>query len=103
MDLVTKTIFVRACCLASLRKYARHTCRAPNGLCTSTTWFLSVGAQCRTPEATLAVAVGVLVAAARDRHGDQAVLHALARRERDAGQALHVLQEARPLPSAAAG
>lgn len=53
--------------------------------------ILSVGAQCRTPEATLALAVDVLVAAARDRHGDHAVLHALARRERDAGQALRVL------------
>ncbi|WP_030674415.1 maleylpyruvate isomerase N-terminal domain-containing protein [Streptomyces sp. NRRL B-1347] len=52
---------------------------------------LSVGAPRQTPEATLAVAVDVLVAAARDRHGDQAVLHALARRERDAAQALRVL------------
>ncbi|MFG3310026.1 maleylpyruvate isomerase N-terminal domain-containing protein [Streptomyces wuyuanensis] len=52
---------------------------------------LSVGAHCQTPEATLAIAVDVLVAAARDRHGDQAVLHALARRERDADQALRVL------------
>ncbi|MFI9754601.1 hypothetical protein [Streptomyces collinus] len=52
---------------------------------------LSVGAHCRTPEATFAIAVDVLVAAARDRHGDQAVLHALARRERDALQALRVL------------
>ncbi|MFF5897214.1 maleylpyruvate isomerase N-terminal domain-containing protein [Streptomyces argenteolus] len=52
---------------------------------------LSVGVQNRTPEATLALAVDVLVAAARDRHGDQAVLHALARRERDAGQSLRVL------------
>ncbi|MEU1853056.1 maleylpyruvate isomerase N-terminal domain-containing protein [Streptomyces sp. NPDC019990] len=52
---------------------------------------LSVGAHCQTPEATLAIAVDVLVAAARDRHGDQAVLHALARRERDTGQALRVL------------
>lgn len=52
---------------------------------------LSVDAHCPTPEATLAVAVDVLVAAARDRHGDQAVLHALARRERDVDQALRVL------------
>lgn len=52
---------------------------------------LSVGAHGRTPEAVLAVAVDVLVAAARDRHGDQAVLHALARRERDVHQALRVL------------
>ncbi|MEU2912936.1 maleylpyruvate isomerase N-terminal domain-containing protein [Streptomyces massasporeus] len=53
--------------------------------------ILSVGAQCRTPDATLAIAVDVLVAAARDRHGDHAVLHALARRERDADQALRML------------
>ncbi|WP_218002121.1 maleylpyruvate isomerase N-terminal domain-containing protein [Microtetraspora malaysiensis] len=52
---------------------------------------LSVGVHCQTPEATLAIAVDVLVAAARDRHGDQAVLHALARRERDVDQALRVL------------
>jgi hypothetical protein len=52
---------------------------------------LSVGADGQTPEATLAIAVDVLVAAARDRHGDQAVLHALARRERDSDQALRVL------------
>ncbi|MGW1085983.1 maleylpyruvate isomerase N-terminal domain-containing protein [Streptomyces sp. NPDC002596] len=52
---------------------------------------LSVGARCPAPEAALAVAVDVLVAAARERHGDQAVLHALARRERDVDQALLVL------------
>jgi hypothetical protein len=52
---------------------------------------LSVGVDCRTPDATRAIAVDVLVAAARDRHGDQAVLHALSRRERDAAQALRVL------------
>ncbi|MET9657804.1 maleylpyruvate isomerase N-terminal domain-containing protein [Streptomyces sp. NPDC006510] len=52
---------------------------------------LSVGAPCPAPEAALAVAVDVLVAAARERHGDQAVLHALARRERDVDQALRVL------------
>lgn len=52
---------------------------------------LSVGVQSQTPEATLAVAADVPVAAARDRHGDQAVLHALARRERDAEQSLRVL------------
>ncbi len=52
---------------------------------------LSVDAPCRVPDAALAVAVDVLVAAARDRHGDQAVLHALARRERDVDQALRVL------------
>ncbi|MFG2093985.1 maleylpyruvate isomerase N-terminal domain-containing protein [Streptomyces sp. NPDC048612] len=52
---------------------------------------LSVGEECQTPSATLALAVDVLVAAARDRHGDQAVLHALARRERDSNQAIRVL------------
>ncbi|GAA3483056.1 maleylpyruvate isomerase N-terminal domain-containing protein [Streptomyces yanii] len=52
---------------------------------------LSVGARCPVPEAALAIAVDVLVAAARERHGDQAVLHALARRERDVHQALLVL------------
>ncbi|MGW6579657.1 maleylpyruvate isomerase N-terminal domain-containing protein [Streptomyces globisporus] len=52
---------------------------------------LSVDASCRVPDAALAIAVDVLVAAARDRHGDQAVLHALARRERDVDQALRVL------------
>jgi hypothetical protein len=52
---------------------------------------LSVGDECQTPEAALAIAVEVLFAAARDRHGDQAVLHALARRERDVHQALRVL------------
>ncbi|MFI6495713.1 maleylpyruvate isomerase N-terminal domain-containing protein [Streptomyces sp. NPDC050564] len=52
---------------------------------------LSVEVPCQVPDAALAVAVDVLVAAARDRHGDQAVLHALARRERDVDQALRVL------------
>lgn len=52
---------------------------------------LSVGTLCPAPDAALAVAVDVLVAAARDRHGDQAVLHALTRRERDTNQALRVL------------
>jgi hypothetical protein len=52
---------------------------------------LSVGVRRQAPEAALAIAVDVLVAAARDRHGDQAVLHALARRERDVDQALRVL------------
>jgi hypothetical protein len=52
---------------------------------------LSVGVRRQVPEAALAIAVDVLVAAARDRHGDQAVLHALARRERDVDQALRVL------------
>ncbi|MCX5201391.1 maleylpyruvate isomerase N-terminal domain-containing protein [Streptomyces sp. NBC_00237] len=52
---------------------------------------LSVDAPSETPDATLAVAVDVLVAAARDRHGDQAVLHALSRSERDTHHALRVL------------
>ncbi len=52
---------------------------------------LSVGSDCRAPDAAVTIAVDVLVAAARDRHGDQAVLHALARRERDVHQALRVL------------
>ncbi|MFJ9870978.1 maleylpyruvate isomerase N-terminal domain-containing protein [Streptomyces sp. NPDC101165] len=52
---------------------------------------LSVDVPCRVPDDALTVAVDVLVAAARDRHGDQAVLHALARRERDVDQALRVL------------
>ncbi|MER5835443.1 maleylpyruvate isomerase N-terminal domain-containing protein [Streptomyces sp. NPDC002130] len=52
---------------------------------------LSVGSDCRAPDAAVAIAVDVLVAAARDRHGDRAVLHALARRERDVDQVLRVL------------
>ena len=52
---------------------------------------LSVGVRNPTPEGALAVAIDVLVAAARERHGDQAVLHALARRERDINDALRVL------------
>ncbi|MDF9804726.1 hypothetical protein M2436_003273 [Streptomyces sp. HB372] len=52
---------------------------------------LSVGAPDPTPGAALAVAIDVLVAAARERHGDRAVLHALARRERDTAHALRVL------------
>lgn len=43
------------------------------------------------PDAALAEAVEVLVAVARHRHGDLAVLRALARRERDTVQALRVL------------
>ncbi|MFE7792811.1 maleylpyruvate isomerase N-terminal domain-containing protein [Streptomyces sp. NPDC057460] len=52
---------------------------------------LSVGVRCSAPEAALAFAVDVLVAAARERSGDRAVMHALARRERDVAQALRVL------------
>lgn len=43
-----------------------------------------------SPEA-LGVVIDTLVAAARDRHGDLAVVHALARRERDEAEALRVL------------
>ncbi|MBW3650087.1 MAG: maleylpyruvate isomerase N-terminal domain-containing protein [Actinobacteria bacterium] len=43
------------------------------------------------PEHATAVAIAVLVDTARARHGDQAVLHALARRERDETNALRVL------------
>ncbi|MBW3616002.1 MAG: maleylpyruvate isomerase N-terminal domain-containing protein [Actinobacteria bacterium] len=43
------------------------------------------------PDAATAVAIAVLVDTARARHGDQAVLHALARRERDQASALRVL------------
>ncbi|MFB8143272.1 maleylpyruvate isomerase N-terminal domain-containing protein [Streptomyces parvus] len=52
---------------------------------------LSVGVGTPTPGAATALAIDVLVAAARERHGDQAVLHALTRRERDVEGALRVL------------
>lgn len=52
---------------------------------------LSVGSDVRAPEETLAAAVDVLVGAARRRNGDSAVMHALARRERDDEDALRVL------------
>ena len=52
---------------------------------------LSVGSDVRAPRPAVAVAVDVLVAAARQRHGDRDVLHALARRERDGSEALRVL------------
>lgn len=52
---------------------------------------LSVGSDVRAPEETLAAAVDVLVGAARRRHGDAEVLHALARRERDGREALRVV------------
>lgn len=52
---------------------------------------LSIGSDVRAPVATTAVSVDVLVAAARRRHGDVAVLHALARRERDDVDALRVV------------
>lgn len=43
------------------------------------------------PEQATATAIAVLVDTARARHGDQPVLHALARRERDQANALRVL------------
>jgi hypothetical protein len=43
------------------------------------------------PEAGRAAAIGTLVEVARLRHGDTAVLNALARRERDTGAALRVM------------
>ena len=52
---------------------------------------LSVGSTAEAPLAAVARAVDVLVAAARERHGDRAVLHALSRRERDDRSALRVL------------
>lgn len=52
---------------------------------------LSVGSGVRAPASTTAVAVDVLVGAARHRHGDAEVLHALSRRERDTTDALRVL------------
>lgn len=52
---------------------------------------LSVDADVRAPEAAVAVAAQVLFAAARQRHGDRQVLHALARRERDVHNALRAV------------
>ena len=51
---------------------------------------LSLGIEPSIPARTLAVAVEVLVGAARLRSGDAAVLHALARRERDSIDALRI-------------
>jgi hypothetical protein len=52
----------------------------------------SVGVEPAPPQpATTAVAIDVLVGVARIRHGDMAVLRALARRERDTAGALRVL------------
>ncbi|MCC2313193.1 maleylpyruvate isomerase N-terminal domain-containing protein [Cellulomonas xiejunii] len=52
---------------------------------------LSLGSDVRAPAVTTATAVDVLLAAARRRNGDTAVMHALARRERDDDDALRVL------------
>jgi uncharacterized protein (TIGR03083 family) len=51
----------------------------------------SVGVEPPPQPAATAVAIDVLVGVARVRHGDMAVLRALARRERDAVEALRVL------------
>jgi hypothetical protein len=52
----------------------------------------SLGVELAPPRPdTCAIAIGVLVGVARIRHGDMAVLRALARRERDPVQALRVL------------
>lgn len=52
---------------------------------------LSLGCEPGVPPSTASVAVDVLQAAARRRHGDAAVLRALARRERDEVDAARVL------------
>ena len=51
----------------------------------------SVGSTAEAPLAAVARAVDALVAAARERHGDRAVLHALSSREQDEHSALRVL------------
>jgi hypothetical protein len=51
----------------------------------------SVGVDVAIPEPAAAIAIDTLVGVARMRHGDLAVLRALARRERDGVQALRVL------------
>jgi hypothetical protein len=51
---------------------------------------LSVGSTAEAPLAAVTRAVDVLVAVARERHGDRAVLHALSCRERDERSALRV-------------
>jgi hypothetical protein len=52
---------------------------------------LSIGADCTVPPRAVTAAVDLLLDAARSRHGDLSVLHALARRERDDKNALRVL------------
>ena len=52
---------------------------------------LSIGSPVVAPPEAVALAVELLFAAARERHGDMAVLHALSRRERDDREALRVL------------
>ena len=52
---------------------------------------LSIGSTVIAPPEAVAIAVELLFDAARERHGDMAVLHALSRRERDDREALRVL------------
>ena len=52
---------------------------------------LSIDAAHRAPEEAVTIAVELLVAAAKQRHGDREVLHALTRRERDTFDSLRVL------------
>ncbi|MET4705967.1 maleylpyruvate isomerase N-terminal domain-containing protein [Frigoribacterium sp. UYMn621] len=52
---------------------------------------LSIDADCVAPPCAVTAAVDLLLDAARIRHGDTSVLHALARRERDDKNALRVL------------
>lgn len=52
---------------------------------------LSIDAAHRAPEQAVTIAVELLVAAAKQRHGDREVLHALTRRERDTFDSLRVL------------
>ncbi|WP_198416941.1 maleylpyruvate isomerase N-terminal domain-containing protein [Cryobacterium sp. MDB2-33-2] len=52
---------------------------------------LSVGIDACAPESAVSMAAELLIEAARERHGDAAVLRALTRRERDDVEALRVL------------
>jgi hypothetical protein len=52
---------------------------------------LSIGADCPAPPRAVTAAVDLLLDAARARHGDLSVLHALSRRERDDDNALRVI------------
>ena len=55
-------------------------------------WFFYEPSRAHGPQGSAPVtAIDVLVGVARIRHGDMAVLRALARRERDQVQALRVL------------
>lgn len=52
---------------------------------------LSVGSDARAPGAAVSMAAELLIDAARERHGDAAVVRALTRRERDEVDALRVV------------